>query len=454
MRSTRAAPSSATHAIGRQLIEPTSATSLPRLASLTSLAPRAWRSPIAVSDRERPIRYPSINHQGFAMTRLVACGSLALVLVGCGASSCPCPASPASSAATPAQATARPLLLEAYPSAQEVGEPGWILSGGAHEEYAVRRDASADRPSWLLEPVSDTFGRYGTWMRHIEAADYRGKRVRITATVKTRGATNRVDFWARAQAKDSPGDGAGLGGDWEKLPADTDWSQNTIVFDVPDQTEWLEYGVGVAGPGVLWLDGAKIEVVGSDVPVSRGFVGGNRSPSAHANATAVQGWSLTGDDTPEYAVALDTAIKHAGRASGSLKSTAAQPKGFGTLDQWLGVEPYLGKRLRLRAYVKAENVTGWAGLWMRVDDSSGRHASTAFDNMEHRPIKGTVDWTRYDIVLDVAPNAGSIAFGVLLHGAGQVWIDDVSFDLVDAKVPTTGQAKSAGKPAENLDFEN
>lgn len=394
------------------------------------------------------MRFSLVPRTGLVLALL--CG-----VPGCGGSQPRCVATPAPPSPTPvATASERAPILEPYPSEQEVGEPGWVLSGGAHDAYAVRRDG----PAWLLEPVKDTFGHYGTWMRQVEAADYRGKRVRITATVRTRGATRRVDFWARVQAKDSPSDGGGLGGDSEKLPADSEWTQDTIVLDVPPAADRIEYGVGIAGPGTLWLESAKLDVVGADVPVSRGFAG--QRPSS--GGSVVPHWMLTGDDVADYAISVDTAIKHSGRASGLLRSTAPHPAGFGTIDQWLGAAPYRGKRLRMRAFVKAEEVTGWSGLWMRVDapsaqphaDQAGapRHPSTAFDNMEDRPIKGTRDWARYDVVLDVAPDAGAIAFGLLLSGPGKVWIDDVTFDVVDSRVPTTGR-RSDAQGGYNLDFE-
>src|SRR5689334_4204620 len=87
----------------------------------------------------------------------------------------------------------RPLILEPSPSESAVGEPGWILSGGGRDLYAVRRDTQQNRTAWLLEPVRDTYGKYGTWMRHVDASEYRAKRVRISATIKTEGATRRVD---------------------------------------------------------------------------------------------------------------------------------------------------------------------------------------------------------------------------------------------------------------------
>ncbi len=74
--------------------------------------------------------------------------------------------------------------------------------------------------------------------------------------------------------------------------------------------------------------------------------------------------------------------------------------------------------------------------------------------MLNRPIKGTTDWTKWEIVLDVPSNATDIAFGVLLEGTGQVCFDDVHFEVAG---PLTGnhgmtETKLPAKPL-NLDFE-
>lgn len=63
-----------------------------------------------------------------------------------------------------------------------------------------------------------------------------------------------------------------------------------------------------------------------------------------------------------------------------------------------------------------------------------------------RQIKGTTDWTRYEIVLDVAQEATALSFGILTVG-GTVWLDDVAFEVVDASVPTTDMiGGAAGSP--------
>lgn len=63
-------------------------------------------------------------------------------------------------------------------------------------------------------------------------------------------------------------------------------------------------------------------------------------------------------------------------------------------------------------------MSGWAGLWMRVDATSSR--TDAFGNMMDRPIMAGIGWARYQVVVDVGSESERVAFGVLLSGAGQV----------------------------------
>jgi hypothetical protein len=173
---------------------------------------------------------------------------------------------------------------------------------------------------------------------------------------------------------------------------------------------------------------------------------------ALARAASPAGWFLAGNDPVSYVNALDPAVKHEGAPSARLASVAPS-KGFGTMMQTFDATDYTGKRLRLSGWVKAKSVASWAGLWMRVDDAGSPVKTLAFDNMQSRPIKGTLDWVRYDVVLDVAPEAKSISMGILLSGQGTVWVSDMKVDIVPDTVPVTGATMSTQnrKPA-NLDF--
>ena len=148
---------------------------------------------------------------------------------------------------------------------------------------------------------------------------------------------------------------------------------------------------------------------------------------------------------------VDTSNRHEGRAIAYVKGTATEFHGFGTLMQMASSREYLGKRVRFSAYVKSEKVqSGWAGLWFRIDGAKSGEV-LGFDNMQQRPLKGTTDWKRVDIVLDVPQNAAALAYGILLAGDGQVWMDDLKFEVVKPDVPVTGSGPAG--PPRNLNFE-
>jgi hypothetical protein len=178
------------------------------------------------------------------------------------------------------------------------------------------------------------------------------------------------------------------------------------------------------------------------------FVSGR--PSAADQPPA--GWFMAGSHPQDYTAGVSTAQRQQGRASAYLAATAIAPQGFGTLMQTFAADSHRAKRLRMRGYVKSEAVEGWAGLWMRVDGR--QQPALAFDNMQGRPIKGTSDWQPYDIVLDVPEESTAISFGILLHGKGKVFLDEVTFDVVPSTVQTTSlTAKAQPAVPINLDFE-
>ncbi len=123
-----------------------------------------------------------------------------------------------------------------------------------------------------------------------------------------------------------------------------------------------------------------------------------------------------------------------------LKSKEPAIDGFGTIMTYIMPEKYSGKRIRLTGYVKNENITGWAGMWMRVDGTD-KNTSLAFDNMSNRAIAGKNDWTKYEIVLDAAPEAIGIAYGFLVNGTGNAWFSGFTLETVGNDVPTTDMNK-------------
>ena len=160
------------------------------------------------------------------------------------------------------------------------------------------------------------------------------------------------------------------------------------------------------------------------------------------------GWFRAGNQPTSYQMLIDSSAGQDGKNVLTIKSTEKKIDGFGTLMQDFLPDKYLGKRIRMTGYMKSKDVKAWAGFWLRVDQENSKK-SLSFDNMQDRAIKGTTEWKKYEIVLDVPENASNIAFGALLDNTGQIWFEKFNFEIVDNSVPQTG--KKRDEP--NLDFE-
>ncbi len=174
---------------------------------------------------------------------------------------------------------------------------------------------------------------------------------------------------------------------------------------------------------------------------------------ANNNNQIPKGWFPAGSNPSEYEMGIDNSIFQNGHSCAYIKSKAPKGKEFGTLMQTISADNFLGKRLQLSGYVKSDNVLGWSGIWMRIDGENNQQLG--FDNMMDRTIKGTTDWEKYEIVLDIPSNSKTINYGVLLGGDGKVWIDNFKFEVVDNNVPVTNLIKENKLPSQpiNLDFE-
>lgn len=153
----------------------------------------------------------------------------------------------------------------------------------------------------------------------------------------------------------------------------------------------------------------------------------------------IDGWFKTGSKPESYEWGKADEKYNDGKVY-YLKSIEPSIDGFGTIMTYIMPEQYSGKRIRLTGFVKNESITGWAGMWMRVDGTD-KNKSLAFDNMSKRAITGTNDWTKYEIVLDVAPEAIGIAYGFLVHGTGNAWFSGFTLETVGNDVPTTDMNK-------------
>ena len=160
-------------------------------------------------------------------------------------------------------------------------------------------------------------------------------------------------------------------------------------------------------------------------------------------------WSYRQPEIESYEIGPDKSPEFNNQNILTIKSVKSQIIGFGNIMKSIKSDLYLGKTIKMTGYVKSNKVRSWAGLWMRVDYYDT--AVLSFDNMQRRAIRGTTEWTKYEVVLFVPAEATSISYGVLLNGTGQIWFKEVTLEVVDNTVPETGLVK--GREHEGISFE-
>src|SRR5215469_3369843 len=133
------------------------------------------------------------------------------------------------------------------------------------------------------------------------------------------------------------------------------------------------------------------------------------------------------DGGPSATLFADDKIVHGGHWSARIERRADSPGGFSSLHKAIPID-FAGATIELRGFLRTEDVTGLAGLWLRED---GEARALAFDNMQQRELKGTTEWTEYSIKLPLSHEARQLFFGALLSGTGKVWIDDLQLFLDD-----------------------
>jgi hypothetical protein len=164
------------------------------------------------------------------------------------------------------------------------------------------------------------------------------------------------------------------------------------------------------------------------------------------------GWFTAGSHPAEYGAGLLPRDRgYDGKRVIQLRYRGSEPPGgFGTVMQSIDAARYRGYRVRFAVTLRGQEISNWAGAWLRVDAANG---SRALDNMQDRPLRGTTAWTEAANVLDVGEEAVSVHFGVLLAGAGAVDLAGPRFEVVGAEVPVTQAARRPLAPEpQGLDF--
>ncbi|MEU6842829.1 hypothetical protein ABZ930_13285 [Streptomyces sp. NPDC046716] len=148
---------------------------------------------------------------------------------------------------------------------------GWYVTGARPEDYEFGIDTQifhSGRTSAFIQarPGAQEFASVA---QVFKADAYRGKRIRLSAMLKTRDVANWAGLWLRIDDAlhnvmefDNTSDNRSISGTQV-------WSQRDIVLDVPGEGATIRIGFILTGLGRVWCDDVSVEEVGPEIPVTR-----------------------------------------------------------------------------------------------------------------------------------------------------------------------------------------
>ncbi len=136
----------------------------------------------------------------------------------------------------------------------------------------------------------------------------------------------------------------------------------------------------------------------------------------------------TSRSAAELAVVTDE--KHGGARSLRIRAAAGDFRAASTKHD---AKPFAGKRVRVRGWIKTDQVADGAALWLRVD--AGAAGAAAFDNMYDRRVTGTAAWTAAAVEVDVPADGQTLIVGVMMFGSGTAWFDDLALEVTEVAPP-------------------
>jgi len=165
-------------------------------------------------------------------------------------------------------------ILAARIDAAEAGElqlpSGWLR----HNDNGLRlhrMGLDPSRPGAIklesLTGAEAAGGNFGTLMQSIDAVDYRGTRLHLRAELSGKDVDQGA-LWLRIDDRHGkvlgfdnmlrrPTDGA--------LSGSFDWTERSVVLDVPETAASLHYGALLKGVGQLWVRNFRLDEAGPDI---------------------------------------------------------------------------------------------------------------------------------------------------------------------------------------------
>jgi C-terminal processing protease CtpA/Prc len=161
-----------------------------------------------------------------------------------------------------------------------------------------------------------------------------------------------------------------------------------------------------------------------------------------------EGSTDTWERRPQEAVFVDSTVVHGGAHAIRLEGRGSSADALTSISRSIPIV-FSGAMLELRGFLRTEDISGFAGLWIREDDDV---PAFAVEDMRARKLPGATGWAEYSVSVPIRLAAHKITFGVMLSGGGTMWADDLQL-LVDDKPVWDAPRRLALDAIENTQHE-
>ncbi len=200
------------------------------------------------------------------------------------------------------------------------------------------------------------------------------------------------------------------------LPAEVASGQKAVYF------VYFDNPLAWEAPDML---SARLGVLNGDVEAGEG--------------DAPTGWGHDAADEQHRASWVEECPQSGKRCLKTVVAEGAEPTWISTRQS--GIRILGGARYRMRGWVRAENVRGWAGWYI--------HVGNAQNSMQMSPMLsgggGTYDWKEVVAEFATPPDADRADLGTVLRGTGSAWFDNVRLELVESP-----GLRASAEPVERL----
>ena len=150
-------------------------------------------------------------------------------------------------------------------------ENKWIVLGKNPADYETTRDSTMKWhgvPAYHCTAKSPNAKNDINIAQYFSASSYIGKKVRVTAWIKTSGIRSFEYFVVTISYSDGKTYGKYSHYISKKLQQTKDWTKYEIVVYIPENSLGLEYFLDVSNRGEVWINDPTVEIVDNNTPTT------------------------------------------------------------------------------------------------------------------------------------------------------------------------------------------